>query len=284
MGIDLEQIKERLNSLQKKTKKSDNLWKPVPGTQQIRIVPYIKNPDNPFIELYFHYGFGGKNLLSPTSYGEADPINELGETLKNTGNSDDWKMGRNLEPKMRTYVPVLVRGKENEGVKFWGFGKNVYQELLAFFADPDYGDLTDPLNGRDITVEFKTAEQVGKSYPETYIRVKPNQTPISDDGNVIELVKNQIDLSTIFKKWDYEELKDMLKQWLETGKVGDDSKEEKEEQPTQQAGKEEPSPFKETPPPAAEMKAPAAPKTETKEEAAPASNDVRDAFDNLFNK
>ena len=71
---------------------------------------------------------------------------------------------------MRTYVPVLVRGEESEGVKFWGFGKNVYQELLGFFADPDYGDLTDPVNGRDVTVEFKTAAELGKSYPETYIR------------------------------------------------------------------------------------------------------------------
>ena len=40
-----------------------------------------------------------------------------------------------MEPKMRTYVPVLVRGKESEGVKFWGFGKLVYQELLG----DDYG-------------------------------------------------------------------------------------------------------------------------------------------------
>ena len=26
---------------------------------------------------------------------------------------------------MRTFAPVVVRGKESEGVKFWGFGKTV---------------------------------------------------------------------------------------------------------------------------------------------------------------
>ena len=57
---------------------------------------------------------------------------------------------------MRTFKPVIVRGEESEGVKFWGFGKTAYQELLSIIIDPDYGDITDPKNGRDITLEFKT--------------------------------------------------------------------------------------------------------------------------------
>ena len=46
---------------------------------------------------------------------------------------------------MRTFAAVIVRGKESEGVKFWGFGKTVYQELLGVIYDPDYGDITDLL-------------------------------------------------------------------------------------------------------------------------------------------
>lgn len=127
---------------------------------------------------------------------------------------------------MRTYVPILVRGEESEGVKFWGFGKQVYQEILAFFADPDYGDLTDPMSGRDITVEFKSAAEVGKSYPETFIRVKPNTSPMTEDKNIVQLVKNQPDLSTIFKRYTYDELKGMLEVWLETGEVKEETKAE----------------------------------------------------------
>ena len=153
---------------------------------------------------------------------------------------------------MRTYVPVLVRGEESEGVKFWGFGKNVYQELLGFFADPDYGDLTDPVNGRDITVEFKTAAELGKTYPETYIRVKPNTTPISEDKNVLETAKDQIELPSLFKKVSYEEMEGMLKEWLDTGEVTDKKQEPKVEV------------------------------TEKTEATSPASN-VKEAFDDLFN-
>jgi hypothetical protein len=59
-----------------------------------------------------------------------------------------------MEPKLRTFAPIVVRGQENEGVKFWGFGKTVYQEILAIVADPDYGDITDETNGRDIVIEI----------------------------------------------------------------------------------------------------------------------------------
>jgi hypothetical protein len=54
MALDLEAIRQKLNNLQSQTGKQDNLWKPEPGKNQIRIVPYQYNKDNPFIELYFH--------------------------------------------------------------------------------------------------------------------------------------------------------------------------------------------------------------------------------------
>ena len=253
MAIDLDAIRNRLNTLQTKVTKTDNLWKPQPGKQQIRILPYVHNTSNPFIELYFHFGFGGKNIISPSSFGEADPLLEFAEKLKATGNREDYQLSRKLTPKMRTYVPVLVRGEESEGVKFWGFGKNVYQELLGFFADPDYGDLTDPVNGRDVTVEFKTAAELGKSYPETYIRVKPNTSAISEDSNVLASVKEQIELPNMFKKVSYEEMENMLKQWLETGEVSDSNEQPKAET------------------------------TQTTQATSAASN-VKDAFDDLFNE
>ena len=214
MAINLDAIKQKLNSLQNVTQKQNNLWKPEPGTQVVRIVPYQHNRENPFLELYFHYNFGGKSVLSPMSFGRPDPIVEFAEKLKSTGNSDDWKAGKKLEPTMRCYVPVIVRGKEAEGVKFWGFGKSVYQELLGFIADPDYGDISDPMNGRDITVEFKSKEQTGKDYPETSIRIKPNVTPVTTDKSVLEKIASQPNINDIFKEPSYDDLVKALQDWL----------------------------------------------------------------------
>ena len=60
-----------------------------------------------------------------------DPIEEFAQKLKGSGSKEDYQLSRKLEAKMRTFAPVIVRGEETQGVRFWGFGKTVYQELLA---------------------------------------------------------------------------------------------------------------------------------------------------------
>jgi len=214
MAINLDALRSKLDKLQNQTTKQNNLWKPEPGKQQIRIVPYQHNKENPFLEMHFHYDLAKRNYLSPMTYGRPDPVIEFAEKLKSSGNSDEWKLGKKMEPKMRTYVPVIVRGKESEGVKFWGFGKTVYTELLGFIADPDYGDITDPMNGRDIVVEFTPSDSPG-TYPKTAIRVKPATSKVTEDRNIAELIANkQPNISEIFKEPTYEELEKALENWL----------------------------------------------------------------------
>ena len=212
--MDLNAIKKRLNQLQTTNNRTSSLWKPQPGKTQIRIVPYAHNKDNPFIELFFHYNLNNRSYLSPISFGRPDPIEEFAQKLKASGSKEDYQLSRKLEAKMRTFAPVVVRGEEKQGVKFWGFGKTVYQELLSIIADPDYGDITDPVNGRDVVVEFLSAEETGASFPKTNIRVKPNQTPISDEPDVLELVKDQQDIRDIYQELSYDELTEVLNEWL----------------------------------------------------------------------
>ena len=215
MAIDLDKIKAKLNNLSQTNNRKNYQWKPQPGKQQVRIVPYKHQPDNPFIELYFHYGINNRTYLSPKSFGRPDPIVEFAEKLTRSGDKDDYRMGRSLMPKMRTFVPVLVRGEEAEGVRFWGFGKEVYQELLSVIADPDYGDITDSTQGRDITIEFLSAEEAGRSFPKTNIRVKPNTSPISENKNIVDgVANNQAEITEIYQELSYDELKDALEKWV----------------------------------------------------------------------
>jgi len=211
--MDISLALKRFNSLQNTSKKSDSLWKPTPGKHQIRLVPYKFNKDIPFIELFFHYNINNKTYLSPISFGRPDPIVEFAEKLKRTGDTDDWKAGKKMEPKLRTFAPVIVRGKENEGVKFWGFGKTVYQEILAIIADPDYGDITDENEGRDVVIEI--VEEAGKTYPETRIRVKPNVTKLTENAELEnKLLNEQTEITDIYSELSYAELKGVLENWL----------------------------------------------------------------------
>ncbi len=213
--MDLNAIRKRLGQLQTTNNRTSSLWKPQPGKTQIRIVPYAFNKDNPFIELFFHYNLNNRSYLSPISFGRPDPIEEFAQKLKASGNKEDYQLSKKLEAKMRTFAPVIVRGEESQGVKFWGFGKTVYQELLSIIADPDYGDITDAVNGRDVVVEFISAEESGASFPKTNIRVKPNQTPISDEPAVLEKVKtSQKDITEIYQEQSYDDLTNVLNEWL----------------------------------------------------------------------
>ena len=214
--MDLNAIKSKLTQLQSTTSTKDNFWKPEPGTTLVRIVPYKHNKDNPFIELYFHYNLGNnKTYMSPVSFGRPDPVEEFANKLKSTGNKDEWIQGKRLEPKMRTFVPVVVRGREDEGVKFWGFGKTVYQELLGVIADPDYGDITDPTTGRDVGIERQTPAEAGNQYGKTTVRVKPNQTPITENATLLESIfENQSDLTELYTEPTYDDLKEALGNFL----------------------------------------------------------------------
>ena len=212
--MDLDAIKSRLNQLQ--NTQTNAFWKPQPGKSQIRIVPYKFDKNNPFSELFFHYSLvPNKTVLSPLSYGRPDPVQQFADKLKSTGNKDEWIQGKRIEPKMRTFVPVVVRGEENEGVKFWGFGKTVYQELLGIIADPDYGDISDSLTGRDIVVERQTPAEAGNQYGKTTIRVKPNVTALSDDSNILtKLLEEQPELKELYNEPTFDELKEHLSTFL----------------------------------------------------------------------
>ena len=259
--MDINAIKNRLTQLESTSTTTKQFWKPQPGKQVVRIVPYKFNKDNPFIELFFHYNLGdNKTYLSPVSHGRPDPVQEFADKLKSTGVKDEWIQGKRLEPKMRTFAPVIVRGQENEGVKFWGFGKTVYQELLSVIADPDYGDITDPSNGRDIMIERQTPAEAGNQYGKTTVRVKPNQTPITEDKAQLEAVFNgQSDINELYTEPTYDDLKEALKNYLN---------------PSDESSDTETSTTTDTTEASTEKKtAPAPVKTEN----------VEDAFDQLFN-
>ena len=147
--MDLALLKQKLGNLNAPQKSGGKtyekidytkvFWKPQVGNHTIRIVPSKFNKQNPFREVYFHYGFAKGPILALNNWGEADPIMEFAAKLRQSKDRDNWALAKKLDPKMRVFVPVIVRGEEHLGVRLWEFGKEVYKSLLGFAADEDYG-------------------------------------------------------------------------------------------------------------------------------------------------
>lgn len=222
--MDLNAIKEKLNKIQQasapKQKRekidwSEISWKPKVGKHQIRIVPSVLNKEYPFKEVYFHYGFAKFPILALNNWSEKDPIIEFAKQLRKSEDKEDWKLASKIEPKMRIFVPVVVRGEEEKGTRLWEFGKEIYSQLLGIADDPDYGDYTDINEGRDFTVEGVAAEVAGRQGIKCSIRIKPKPTPITNDPELLnKILNNQPDILKINKKHTFEELKSILQKWL----------------------------------------------------------------------
>ena len=74
-------------------------------------------------------------MIALTNFDESDPIMEFAVQLRKSGSDENKELAKKLFPKMRTFAPVIVRGEEDKGVRFYEFGKMVYQELLGVMAD-----------------------------------------------------------------------------------------------------------------------------------------------------
>jgi hypothetical protein len=215
MSLNIDALRAKLNQFTRQSDRSDALWKPTEGKTTIRIVPWKDNRENPFIELYFHY-LGNKTHLSPTSYGNRDPIMEFADAIAAEGTKDAYAQARPFRPKLRTFVPVIVRGEENLGVRFYSFGKTVYTDLLSIISDPDYGDITDVRTGTDIVVEYIPQEKSDTNFAKTMVRAKRSPSPLSDNQEEVQkFLTHQPELRSIYKEPTYEELKVFLERYLD---------------------------------------------------------------------
>jgi len=227
--MDLNAIKQKLDGLQQKTqtgpKKDYSLifWRPTVGKQQIRIVPSKFNESNPFTELKFYYGITNKVMLSPLNFGEKDPIALFASKLREEYTKENYVLAKKLDAKNRIFVPVVVRGEEDKGVRLWQFGKIVYEELLALALDDEIGDYTDIVSGRDLTIETVGPESTGTPYNKSSVRVRLKSTPLSEDAKQVETWSNeQPDPTNEFKRFTFDEMKVALEKWLSPEEDGEE--------------------------------------------------------------
>jgi hypothetical protein len=281
--MDLKSIKNKLGALQSQGKSkekidySKSLWKPKQeGKYQIRIVPSKLDKTNPFKEVFIHYGMSKFPMYALTNWGEKDPIVEFAKQLQKTNDKENWKLSKKLEPKMRIFAPVIVRGEEEKGVRLWEFGKEIYMQLLGIADDEDYGDYTDMNEGRDFTVEAVMGDIGGRQGLKSSIRIKPKTSPLSTSKNDIELwLEEQPDILELQRKIEFDKMKELLQNWLNPEDATEEVDEvEEEEAPAKTVAKSDL--------PWDEQDETPAPKKSNYELKVPAKTSKADKFDALF--
>jgi hypothetical protein len=175
--------------------------------RRIRILP-TKDGSSPFVEVYFHeLQVDGKwvKLYDPKQEGKRSPLNEVYEGLIMTGRQDDKELSKQYRARKYYIVKVIDRDNEQDGVKFWRFKHNTKQDGNLDKIFPVFqkkGDITDPTNGRDITLFLTlTKSGTGKEYTTINSIIPEDPSPLNVDDSVAkEWINDELMWSDVYSK------------------------------------------------------------------------------------
>lgn len=229
MAINLEAIRKRVQELNGNRRTSSvQLWKPEIGEHKVRGLPWKDAPDGmPFLERWFYYIGASSGVLTPRQFGKPDPIQDLISKLFGSGNADDRVLAKKLLPKMRAYMPVIVRGQEDKGVQVWAMGKPIYQRLLSFFTEEDVGDILDPTQGFDLKVSVTHIAGkmfMGKPSLDYVVDAVRKASKLSEDPAKAKAWLDGVpNLDDMYKLKTPQEIETLLNNWLNGDATKDDS-------------------------------------------------------------
>jgi hypothetical protein len=216
----MELMKKKLASLRGELNSGDSVWfRPDEGDTDIRIVP--TNDGDPLKEMFFHYNVGdhkGGILCPKRNYGEHCPICEFASALWREGSDsndeESKKLAKSLFVRTRFFSPVVIRGREDEGVKIYGYGKMAYELLLGYILDPEYGDVTDVQEGTDITLTYTKPTKPG-AYPQTSLKMRRNTSALLEDSEAIPALLDSIpEFNSLFERQTPEQVDAILDEQL----------------------------------------------------------------------
>lgn len=208
-------------SLDKVTKKSADLKKSgnyntdydklEKGKNVRRVLPPKGDNDVFWSEGFLHFGLGSdgkKTVTCLETYGEGKkcPICQYVEELKKSKNKEDKQLADRIRRVKRTYIAVLNRDAEEEKPLVLPVGQTIMKQIVDLICDPDYGDITDFEDGRDITIT-KSGSGLNTEYS---VIAKPKTTIASEDFTAEELDEELPDLDALFVRKSPEELQAIL--------------------------------------------------------------------------
>jgi hypothetical protein len=137
----------------------------------------VPNGDNPIYRRDLYY-LPHKTLLANF---EVDPTKmwSAWQIAKANGLEDLQKALQSLMPKTRFYACVIDRADKTPTVKFWPFGSQIAEQLIAELTE---NDLTDKENGFDIKLSVK--DNTAK-FKQSSITVAKKPSPLGIEGEIV---------------------------------------------------------------------------------------------------
>lgn len=195
----------------------------VGNTYTVRLLPNSVDPSKTF---FHYYTFGWTSFatgqyvsaVSPSSFGEKDPIAEARYKILKTGTEDEKAKARSIIRAEKWLVNAYIVNDpvtpENNGkVMVVRYGKQLHKIIMDAIEGEgaeDLGPRIFDLSAKGCSLKIKVEQQ--GDYP-TYVSSKfamPKAVEGLDDKKIPEIYKNIIDLESVFTVKSYDELKALL--------------------------------------------------------------------------
>jgi len=200
-------------------------WKPIKyGKYTVRFLPPY-SPDGIFYKQVTQHKIGDQYLFCPKTEGDPCPICEKYKQLYDIGTDEAIALAKDIKPKKEFLYNIIVKdelGKPTDDpthVYVYMSGRLLYDALMDYFFDEDYGDLTDVENGYDFVIN---KQQGDLGFP-TYKNSKPRKNPsklMESEEDIEKVLSNIRDLDKEVEYKSYDELKKILDAYMINEKVG----------------------------------------------------------------
>jgi hypothetical protein len=239
--MNVDQIRKKLQDLNKKTNKRKDIWK-AKDKHTIRLLPY-PHGDEPIIELGFHYDVGDNfGLLCPRSNFSKDcVICDYADKLKSWNDEDgaekpesvrkaDFEIFKKVQVKETWLVPMIERGQEGEGPKFFKLNKTNCEKVWSLCLDEEMAEIAEVEPGLDVlfnvntafdlTIEFKQPNNKDgkgniKSFPVTDLDKKMRPSKLAKTKGEVDAILEKVpNVRDVYPEVPSEEIQKAFEQFI----------------------------------------------------------------------
>jgi hypothetical protein len=208
--MDPQKAAQKLKELKERRRK--DFWVPKPGKNYVRFLPnWNLEPDGDFYrETGYHRKLGparDKSAVCLIKEGfERCPVCELVRELWKTKNAEDVELAKSIKRQDRVYYNIIDLTDKPKGVQVYISGTDVLEQLLGYCANPKYGDISDPVNGRNVEIVFTEGKNTKSGWNSYDIQPDPDRTPVENE----EWLQQLQDLNAAIKPLPYEKMEALL--------------------------------------------------------------------------
>jgi hypothetical protein len=178
-----------------KSQAGGDFWTPKVGRNLIRILPPWKPGALFWRESSVHWNVGPDSKMITCIKKELNQdcyICEVVERLQNSQDPRDQAVAADMRANIRVFFNIVDLDNVEKGVQVYTSGVKILQDILAYFADPDWGDITHPEMGYDIVIDREGTTRENTKYQ---VRARKNPTPVPN----VELLAGLKNLDSFVK-------------------------------------------------------------------------------------